>query len=123
CEDQFTAELVDHFARILQLSKLTSNLINASKEVDIILTELSLVAEDREKKIQILDSELNLLQKKEAELKNKIETLGKIPIPVAEHFATLLQGGEKMSRKRDYILFGAGVIVTTIISILLNLMK
>jgi hypothetical protein len=106
-----------------KLRKLTSNLINASKEVDTILSELTIVAEEREKKVRNVDSELSLLQLKEAELKNKIETLEKLPIPVAEHFAALLEGGEKRSRKRDYIIFGAGVVVTTIMSILINLIK
>lgn len=106
-----------------KLSKLTTNLMTASKEVDSILSELTIVAEEREKKVKNLDTELNLLKKKEAGLKNKIEALEKLPIPVADHFAAMLEGGEIKSKRRDYILFGAGVLVTTIISILLNIIK
>lgn len=103
-----------------RLKQLTTNLLNASKEVDNILNELALVAEGREKSVNKLEKELYSLSRKEQELKNKIETLEKVPLPVAEHFASLLEGGEKRNRRRDYLLFGAGVLVTTIISLILN---
>lgn len=91
-----------------RLKTLTTNLISASKEVDSILTELANVAEVRESSIQKLETELNGLEQKEVALKTEIEILQKTPLPVAHHFARLLENGESKSRKRDYLLFSAG---------------
>ncbi len=63
------------------------------------------------------------LENREKELKEKIEVLEKIPIPVAEHFAKLLESGERRSVRRDYLLFGAGVLVTTVITIAIQLLR
>jgi U3 small nucleolar ribonucleoprotein component len=103
-----------------KLSQLTSNLIKSSKEVDRVLNELSNVATEREGSIKILENNLLSLEKKEIDLKQKIETLEKLPVPVAEHFAKLMESGEKRSARRDYLLFGAGVAVSTVIAIILK---
>lgn len=104
-----------------QLSQLTSSLTKASKEVDRVLTELSLVASNREDAVQKLEVNLASLEQKEIDLKNRIQTLEKLPIPVADHFAKLIEAGEKGSARRDYLLFGAGVAVSTLIAIVLKL--
>ena len=41
---------------------------------------------------------------------------------MAEHFAKLTEVGEKRSAKRDYLLFGAGVIVSVLTAIGLRLL-
>ena len=61
------------------------------------------------------------MEKREKELKEKIALLQSVPIPVAEHFARLVEPGEKRNARRDYLLFMAGVIVTTIIAIVLQI--
>ena len=103
-----------------KLANLTENLVKASKEVDSVLSELSKVAQDREKSVLQLEIELSKMEKKEKELKEQIEQLQKTPLPVAEHFAKLIASGEKRSAKRDYLLFAAGVLVTTIITIIIQ---
>ena len=61
------------------------------------------------------------MEKREKELEEKIDLLQHVPIPVAEHFARLVGPGEKRSAMRDYLLFMAGVIGTTIIAIVLQI--
>ena len=104
-----------------KLSRLRASLTEASKEVDNVLGELAQVTRDREKAVQQLETELTNLESREKQLKQTIQDLEKVPIPVAEHFAKLIGKGERRSAWRDYILFGAGVIVSTIIAIILKL--
>ena len=104
-----------------RLSSLTSSLTRASREVDEVLRELAHVARDREAAVEKLEGDLAGLEGREKELKDKIEALQKTPLPVAEHFAKLLQSGERRTARRDYLLFGAGVVVTTAITVVLQL--
>ena len=106
-----------------RLAELTSSLKEASSEVDTILRELSEVAQKREAAVRQLESDLSVMESKERELKDRIETLARTPIPVADHFAKLLELGEKRSARRDYLLFGAGVVITTAIAIIMELIK
>ena len=103
-----------------RLSELTSSLTTASSQVDSVLHELSLVAREKEDTVKKLEAGLGELEKREKELKQKIEALQNVPLPVAEHFAKLVEPSERRSARRDYILFGAGVMVTTIITLLLQ---
>jgi hypothetical protein len=106
-----------------RLADLTANLTKASSEVDKILAELADVARDRTSNVQRLEADLSALEAREKQLKEKIDALEKTPIPVADHFAELLKKGEKRSAKRDYALFGAGVIVTSIIAVVIQLLS
>jgi chromosome segregation ATPase len=102
-----------------RLSSLTASLTRASGEVDEVLRELAQVARDREAAVKKLEGDLAALEGREKELKDKIEALQKTPLPVAEHFAKLLESGERRTMRRDYLLFGAGVVVTTAITVVL----
>jgi hypothetical protein len=103
-----------------RLSKLMDNLIKASSEVDSILIELSSVTKERTKGIARLDNEVKGLEENEKQLQQRISDLNNIPIPVAEHFASIVAQSEKRSAWRDYFLFGLGVIVTTVIAIIIK---
>jgi hypothetical protein len=104
-----------------RLFELTSSLIKASSEVDAVLSELTQVAKDRENSAEQLEKALAGLEEREKELKERIDTLQNVPIPVAEYFAKLVEPSEKRSAKRDYLLFGAGVLVTTVIAIIMQI--
>ncbi len=106
-----------------RLSELTASLTSASAEVDSILRELSSVAKDKEASVRQLETGLSALHEREEELKDKISALEKTPLPVAEHFAKLVESGEKRSAARDYILFGAGVLVTTVVTIIIQVVS
>jgi hypothetical protein len=103
-----------------RLSELTSSLTTASSQVDSVLRELSFVAREKEDTVKKLEAGLGELERREQELKQKIEALQNVPLPVAEQFAKLVEPSERRSARRDYILFGAGVVVTTIITLLLQ---
>jgi len=105
-----------------KLSQLTENLSKASSEVDSLLNELAQVAADREAAVQKLESELAKLEADEKQLQKRIQDLQNVPVPVAEHFAAIIEQGERRSAWRDYILFGSGVIVSTVIAIVLKLL-
>lgn len=104
-----------------RLSILTQKLDSASSEVDDVLREIVLVADNRQKTVEKLEKELPLLESKEQELKERITALENTPVEVAEHFAELISVGEKRGAKRDYFLFGAGVLVTTAIGITIQI--
>ncbi len=103
-----------------RLAELTTSLTKASQQVDSVLAELAEVARSRQTAIKGLESSMAILESREKELKERIQALEKTPLPVAEHFAQLLEAGERRSARRDYALFGAGVVVTTGIAILLQ---
>jgi hypothetical protein len=63
------------------------------------------------------------MAQREEELKNRIDQLQNVPLPVAEHFAALAAAGDKRSAKRDYLLFGLGVFVSTLLSIIFFLLQ
>ena len=105
-----------------RLSKLTHSLTSASGEVDSLLNELSRVAKDKEASIRQLQEGLESMEMREKELKNKIQSLEEVPLPVADHFAEILESREKRSVIRDYMLFGAGVVVSTVIAIIIQLL-
>jgi hypothetical protein len=88
--------------------------------VDSVLRELSLVAREKEATVKKIEAGLGELEKRERELKQKIEALQNVPLPVAEHIAKLVEPSERRSARRDDALFGAGVVVTTLITLLLQ---
>ena len=104
-----------------RLSDLTASLTKASAEVDGVLREMAHVAKQREASVRDLEAGLTDLEKREKEMKEKIALLQSVPIPVAEHFARLVEPGERRSARRDYLLFFSGVVVTTIIAVVLQL--
>ena len=126
---EFIQKLVPHIFGIRKepeksyskrLAQLTASLTKASRDVDSLLSELAQVARSREGAVQKLETDLVTLETREKELKGKIDALESTPLPVAEHFAKLLDSGEKRRARRDYMLFGAGVLVTTMIAIIIQ---
>ena len=103
-----------------RLDKITSRIKQATKEVDSLLVEFSDVAEHRERSISKLEMELNNLELREAELKNRITALEGVSVPAAEQFAKLTEIGEKRSARRDYLLFAAGAVVSFIFSLIFS---
>ena len=103
-----------------RLAQLTESLSKASREVDGVLVELARVATARAQAVQQLETDLAGMESREKELKARIDALEKTPLAVAEHFAKLVAPGEKRSALRDYLLFGTGVIVSTVIQLFVS---
>lgn len=106
-----------------QLESLTEKLTQSSREVDAVLADLARVTRDRANAVKQLELDLAALEGRQKELKEKIDLLEKIPLPVAEHFAKLIEPSEKRNAMRDYLLFGAGVVVSTLIAVVLQIVK
>ncbi len=100
-----------------RLAELTASLTQSTKQVDAVLAELAHVAKEREATVHALEANLSNLEGREKDLQTRIDALQQVPLPAVEHFAKLLETGEKRSAWRDYALFGAGVIVSTAIAI------
>lgn len=105
-----------------RLTELTESLTDSTRQVDTVLAELAQVAKERESTVLALEENLQGLELREKDLQQRIEHLQQVPLPAVEHFAQLLEVGEKRSAGRDYLLFGLGVIVSTIIAIILSLL-
>jgi vacuolar-type H+-ATPase subunit D/Vma8 len=103
-----------------RVGRLAESLTSSSKEVDSILKEIASVTSERHEAAEELEKELARLTENESELQQRINTLNSVPIPVAEHFAKLMDRGEKRSAKRDYLLFGAGVLTSIVSAIALK---
>jgi hypothetical protein len=91
-----------------RIDYLTKTLVNSTREVDAVFQEIGKVALERQFAAEKLQQELAALSQRESELKQRVEALKNVPLPVAEHFARLLETGEKKSAKRDYLLFWCG---------------
>jgi peptidoglycan hydrolase CwlO-like protein len=104
-----------------RLTELTESLTKASREVDTVLLEVAQVSKDRAEAVRQLEADLATMEGREKELKERIKALEQVPLAVADHFAKLVAPGEKQSAKRDYLLFGAGVVVSTVIGIIIQL--
>jgi hypothetical protein len=105
-----------------RLRKLTTDLTKASREVDAILIEMARVAQSQESAVNLLDKQLTEMETKERGLQARIVELEQVSIPVADHFAKLLETAEKGNARRDYILFGSGVVVSTVVAIITKLL-
>ena len=90
-----------------------------SCEIDKILKEINEISREKERTITKLEHELEQLARRQTELRDKISTLEKVPLPALEHFEKILSQGSKWNAKRDYILFGLGVVVSALISVLI----
>lgn len=103
-----------------RIKSLTDKLAQASTEVDNVLKEIASVTQQREEKLKNLEFQLGELSQREKEMKNRIDTLKNIPIEAVDHFVQELEKGDKRSASRDYFLFGAGIIASIIITIMLK---
>ena len=103
-----------------RLGKLADELTRSSRQVDEILGEIGAVTSERQRAAEQLEQELARLTASEAEIKQRIDALKDVPIPVAEHFTKLMDSGERRSARRDYMLFGAGVLTSIISAIALK---
>jgi hypothetical protein len=103
------------------MERLSGELAKASALVDLTLTEMAEVTKAREDAMRTLEKRLNDLTESEKELKTRVDTLQKVPLPAVEYFLQATEKSAKRSAVRDYLLFGAGVVVSTIVTITLKL--
>lgn len=103
-----------------RLAHLTESLRRSSKELDAVLTELVQVAKDREAAVKNLEVNLTTLEVQEQQAKIRLEALEKVSNPAVVHFAKLIESGARRGAKRDYVLFGAGAVVSAVTAVVLK---
>jgi hypothetical protein len=104
--------------------KIDSSLIllkKSTSEIDSVINEVTELSKEKQKAIELLENQLKELSDKETHLKQKIETLEQTPIDSIQYFEEVLKRNNKRDKKRDYILFALGVLITTIVGIIINL--
>ncbi|NHM04319.1 hypothetical protein [Flavobacterium celericrescens] len=93
---------------------------SAFAEVDKATIEFTDLMKEKEKNIDELEQRLSKLSTEESSLKNKVETLQKVPLEALDHFETILNKGDKRSALRDYLLFISGIIASVIVTLILK---
>ncbi|WP_405199140.1 hypothetical protein [Christiangramia sp. LLG6405-1] len=104
----------------IRLEETLSTLNKAFKEVDKATEEFTILMKEKEQTIDILEQKLKELSKEEAEIKERVDTLQKIPLEAISHFEQIVNKGDKRSALRDYLLFVSGIIVSVIVTIILK---
>ena len=89
--------------------------------MDNILREMGQVVRGRAAAADQLEQQVSTLSHQETQLKNRIALLENTPVEILEAFEEAMDKGEKRSASRDYLLFGAGVLVSAAVSIVLGL--
>lgn len=104
----------------LRLEETLSTLNKAFKEVDKATEEFTILMKEKEQTIDILEKKLTELSKEEAEIKERVDTLQKVPLEAISHFEEIINKGDKRSALRDYLLFVSGIVVSVIVTIILK---
>ncbi len=102
------------------LKELMGILVKASEQVDAVLKDIALAGHQRDARLLALKTQIEEAESREQELKERIEALADVPLPVAEYFTQYLRSERRRDIRRDYALFLAGVGVTTIIGFVLQ---
>ena len=101
---------------------LVEDLLQAGRQTDQLLEEITEVTGEREKALLSLEQEVMNLATREEALRNRVEALQdeETSTVVAQYLAEQMHRAERRSAFRDYLLFVSGVIVTTVVSIVLR---
>ncbi len=105
------------------LTRLVKDLNKTSNELDNFLAEVVQVAKGRAEATAKLQAEINRLEQAEEEYLVRIETLKNEPLRVINDLLNELQPNQIRTPRRDLMLFVAGVVVSTIVSIVLGLLR
>lgn len=103
-----SSRTIDYSTRIGQL---THSLTEASADVDRILQEMTQIIRERQ-------SAISTLEQKRTELQTEIDSLEKGPAETVKLFTQFLENQDKKGRKRDFILFGLGALISILGTIL-----
>ncbi len=103
-----------------RVKQLSADLARASSEVEHVLEEMAIVSRSRSEAFANLELRVKEMASHERDLQTRVETLKNISLPPAEYYLEA-HPRAKVDPKRDYILFGLGVIVSAAITLILKL--
>jgi cell division protein FtsB len=101
-------------------AKLLNDLSSTAATMDKIVAEIAQLTQERQATITKLETDLVELSRREEELKGRIKVLENVPVPALMYFEEMLKKQERPTMRRDYVLFLAGVVVTSVITVLLK---
>jgi hypothetical protein len=84
------------------------------------LEKIASVSKERVDTVSRLERQLEELSIREKQTKERIDALQKVPLEAIQHLEKVLEKGDRRSAWRDYMLFGLGVVVSTLIAIILK---
>ena len=105
------------------LSRLVRGLNKTSNELDNILAQIVEVAQHRGEAATKLQEEIKRLEQAEEEYLVRIETLKNEPLRVINDLLNELEPNRIRTPRRDFMLFISGVIVSTIIYLVLGILR
>jgi predicted transcriptional regulator len=105
------------------LARLAKGLNKTSTELDKILAQIVEVSQDRAEAATKLQAEMKKLEEAEEEYLVRIEILKNEPLRVMSDLLNELQPNQIRTPRRDFMLFLAGVVVSAIVSVVLNLLR
>ena len=105
------------------LARLVNGLNKTSSELDKILAQIVDVAQDRAEAATKLQAEMKKLEEAEEDYLVRIEILKNEPLRVVNDLLHELQPNRIRTPRRDFMLFLAGVLLSTVVSIVLGLLK
>ena len=105
------------------LARLVKGLNKTSNELDQILAQIVEVAQDRAEAATKLQAEMKKLEEAEEEYLVRIEILKNEPLRIMSDLLNELQPNQIRTPRRDFVLFAAGVLLSAIISVVLNFLR
>jgi hypothetical protein len=105
------------------LARLVDGLNKTSGELDKILAQIVEVAQDRAEAATKLQAEMKKLEEAEEDYLVRIEILKNEPLRVVNDLLHELEPNRIRTPRRDFMLFLAGVLLSTIVSIVLGLLN
>ena len=105
------------------LARLASGLNKTSGELDQILEKIVEVAQNRAEAAIKLQAEMKRLEEAEEEYLVQIEILKNEPLRVVSDLLNELHPSQIRTPRRDFMLFLAGVFVSSIVSIVMRFLR
>jgi peptidoglycan hydrolase CwlO-like protein len=105
------------------LTRLVQGLNKSSLELDKILEQIVEVAHHRAEAATNLQAEMKRLEQAEEEYLIRIETLKNEPLRVINDLLNELEPNRIRTPRRDFMLFAAGVVVSTLVSIVWSYLR
>lgn len=103
-----------------RLPDLVAALRRTSIQLSRLIAEIGSAADERMGEVVAIEAQLADLTAKENDLKQRIAALEGVPLAAADRFIDAIKESERRGVRRDLLLFVAGVVVTTLITLILS---
>jgi hypothetical protein len=112
------AEAADYTS---EMGRLTSALSLTTERLSVIAGAIARLSAERAQAADAAELRMRQASQKEAQATARVATLAEIPIPIVDAFTDVVRESDRRGTWRDISLFVAGMIFTTIISVIVAL--